>query len=226
MYTARDVQRLAQAANYPDYEDKNLLFKYQTVAKRRETIRSSAELQDREVAAAIELQRTWRGYRARKILCSLLSQSSASLSYLSSNCTSPTYQEIRESLNSSPNSFRVHSRVYSNLSKGISRIQSSYATYTEEQNTEEKRRKLLSFQGFSARTIQTWWRHVDKKLRRIKETTDNNNNDSSNNNIGGSIPSGESNSSNVSGIRRRVKPLTTADAAISIQKAWRTHIVS
>lgn len=200
MFTSLDIKRLVDAADLPDFGDPNSVLPLLSGKERNKKIHRYDSEYEREVAAAIEIQRIWRGYRTRKILFAILCPSEAAVNYLTSNSTSPTYQDIRSSLNSSPVSNDPDSSL---VTKSTTRTLSSYRSYVDNIEQKEKMKKLLSFQDYAASTIQSWWRVVREKSSFYAST----------------FKSQETEKTKLSS-----KSCTEFDAAIVIQKSWRRHI--
>lgn len=198
MFTKREIQKLSEIAALPKLTDKNVLFTLLSKEERQEIIKTSLIEEERFIAAAIEIQKVWRGYRTRALLFSILQPiSNRGSSYLSSHYTSsPTFSDIRASLNPS----RLSDRVRSSLSRELSKIEISYQRYTEEALPRMDHETLLTFQEFCAFTIQSWWKDLMHRFDLYQHLA----------------PTPELPKSDI--------VLTRFEAACIIQRVWRKHI--
>ncbi|XP_057317624.1 protein MFI-like [Hydractinia symbiolongicarpus] len=205
MFTHEDVVRFVNAANLQGFSAD--FFARKQKFERKEILKNSEIDDERQLAAAIEIQRCWRGYRTRALLISILRPTSCTGTYLSTHYTSsPTYSELRTSLNSS----ELSTRIKSSLSRGVSKVELNYQQYTEEalnvNGKKESPDTLLTFTAYCAFTIQTWWRRVSSKLLKQKVL---------NQKSLGFV--------NVEQQKKK-KVLNASEAVQIIQKIWRKHI--
>jgi len=160
---------------------------------------------DQRIAATVEIQRWWRGSRTRAILYSILhpcisSHHGSSMYLPMSIASSQTLSELRDSMNTSRLSIRLHSSISKQKSKIALCYESYYVDAIQEQKIDKER--LLTFQGYCALAIQAWWRHrVSQKKEERQEAK-----------------------ASVAVIKKQSSNLSIDDASNIIQKTWRRHI--
>lgn len=209
MFTHADVQRISNTAGFAKSDDSNQVIAQLSHTERLALIKGSShdlDVEHRKVAAAIEIQRLWRGYQTRCVMYAILFPlESERTSPVSQTYTSPVYSEVRASLNSS----RLSTRISSGCSKKLSNVQLSYHNYTQEfmSNKHKQQEQLLTFQGFCAYVIQRWYRRVTQLRRNT------------------ALRAEQLESANQVPARcdDAVQP-SVAQAVVIIQKSWRRHI--
>ncbi|XP_065646914.1 protein MFI isoform X3 [Hydra vulgaris] len=163
MFTSFDIKRLTEAANLPEFEDKNILYPLLSKAERKNILKNNKNLVNRQIAASVEIQRIWRGYRTRKLIFSLVgSESDVSYGSLSTKSLS---EEIA-----------ISKVVLTNRLSNDSPMNASQVKLNHELNDEichddisSEEYKLLSFQSFCAYVIQKWWREKISKIKAIEK---------------------------------------------------------
>jgi len=194
MFTAREIQNLSEYAALPGLSDKNVLFPLLSKRDRQDIIRNSIDEEERRIAAVIQIQCVWRGCRTRSLLFSILKPLSSGSTSRSSNLSSRSAlsrMKMRASLNPS----RL-SNAGCHVSKSTLRIESSYQKYTDEVAPTMSKNTLMTFQGFCAYTLQTWWRGISDRIGKNFR------------------------------IKKSKRSFTPNEAVLAIQRAWRSHIDS
>ncbi|XP_031553124.1 uncharacterized protein C11orf65 homolog [Actinia tenebrosa] len=72
LLSMKDARKVLENANLPGLLNRDLKISLYSKAERLQTIRETKDRDDRAVAAAIEIQRIWRGHHARSMLSEIL----------------------------------------------------------------------------------------------------------------------------------------------------------
>lgn len=176
---------------------KSLLLASCSKSHRHKVLLSHSE--EAKIAAAIEIQRVYRGYSTR---CRLLHVVEPKLSKTAVCCESQEHvTRLHDVRTPSPTK-----RTDGTQSEARVRLQQYYENYVTKTCGADPiaARDIPSFEDFCALYIQNWWHHVKKTKdgKSYKSTSQK--------------PEREK--------RRKNKPLTPAEAAVIIQRAWRRHI--
>eukprot|EP00795_Rhopilema_esculentum_P017516 gene17516-9139_t len=214
MFSEKELRDIAKAAGYAGYEEVQDIA---TLSKKErwEIISKGEDTTKRTAAAAVEIQRIWKGYKTRSAVFGITHSRASAKSTLgdSSDC--------QISQLSSKTTIQSQSAVLSQ--KSSSRLNSSYSIHKGAALSNSN--IPLPFKEFCATVIQKWWRDkLKKKGREQLLSVEKKQEDSSRQssfdenfvrNSSVRIEYGKSSS----------EAKLTEDAAVSIiQRGWRRHV--
>ncbi|KXJ17075.1 Uncharacterized protein C11orf65 [Exaiptasia diaphana] len=139
MLNKDEARKILESANLPGTVDNNIKYSMYTSTERMKIIRECKNTNDRTVAAAIEIQRHWRGHHVRSKLKDILNPKHTSVVHItrdSSVVSTPWTPGNTEDL--------MH-------------IRAKYDRYV---NRRKGNLNLMSFSEFCAYVIQRWWRKI------------------------------------------------------------------
>ncbi|XP_070568593.1 uncharacterized protein [Ptychodera flava] len=245
MLSKKEAQKILDSVEFPasqtGSEDTSLRDSKLAAAPkslRRTLIQQSGGSSEKRSAAAIEVQRIWRGYWAR---CRVF----AIVNPRVSRQANPTFSQVKisqQKYDKTPSTSPVkegHSPTRSRTGARKSNLQMYYRRYCE---TKEKAGEtdVVSFEEFCANYIQNWWNRV--KHTRLKRPPGSKSSIRSGPYTGsgksvriasqpmmasrqGSTAVSEPVSKQSTGLRKpRTEPPDRLEAAVIIQRAWRRHI--
>ncbi|XP_072019137.1 protein MFI-like [Amphiura filiformis] len=233
MLSKREAHKLLRSVQFPGEETyvRDVQLASSSKSHRRKLIRQDGISEEKKSAAAIELQRIWRGYVTRCLLFSILNPGLSThvlntgsrfqhserglRDVLSSPSKSPAKKSSQHISITSPASDEkeVPVKKHGSRERARARLQRYYQKYWEKEDAQP-----ISFEEFCAHFIQNWWYSVRRKLLLPARKT----------------PSGvksvtiavspERSRTIIKPKKKRSYPISREEAASMIQGAWRRHI--
>lgn len=217
-----EARRILDSVDLPGSAAANLKLAFATKAERWESIVAKADEQEVKIAAAIEIQRVWRGYHTRCKLFGILHPSASIMSTVLGSRfvqTPSRLSDVRTVTPTAPRSTPQPSSKGPPLpDNALPKTKKRYKEYCEHVIAEQGPScKLMTYTEFCAVLIQEWWRSLNPDWPRPPPPTT----------VGGVSVVGAASermdtADTEASEKRRI--INREEAAKIIQRSWRKHI--
>ncbi|XP_032228131.1 protein MFI [Nematostella vectensis] len=153
----QEARKILESANLPGTINRDLKFAISSKSERLEALKDKKDSADARTAAAIEVQRVWRGYYARCKLFGILHPSVSSMKTIEETTFLPSIGRMSTVRTATPNP--PHPTPQTAQVSPL--LADKYKKYCEKKIASEGESTLLMmFTEFCAKIIQDWWRQL------------------------------------------------------------------